>query len=173
MAEELIAIGRIIGHFGYKGEVKVMSLTDFPERFKLLQQVKVNFKGQIFTKQVETVKSHSNGWLFKLSGIDDKETAQEYRGSLLQIDKTEVYPLPEGYYYHFQLIGLQVYDNHRGLLGELTDVIETGANDVYVVKSSRYKEILIPAIKKVILRIDLPGKIMQVDLLPGIIDDEG
>lgn len=173
MSEELIAIGKITGHFGYKGEVKVTPLTDFPERFNRLEQVKVNKKGQIFTKQVESVKSNANGFLLKLSGIDSKETAQEFRGSLLQIEETEVYPLPEGYYYHFQLKGLQVYDNLRGLLGELTDVLETGANDVYVVKSPRYKEILIPAIKEVILKVDLENKMMQVDLLPGIIDDEG
>ena len=150
-----------------------MPLTDFPERFKLLKQVKVNHKGQIITKEVEEVKNHSHGWLLKLSGIDSKETALEYRGSLLQIHESEVYPLPEGYYYHFQLQGLQVHDISRGLLGELTEVLETGANDVYVVKSPRYKEILIPAIKEVILHIDLQEKIMQVDLLPGIIDDEG
>ena len=69
--------------------------------------------------------------------------------------------------------GLQVHDNHRGLLGELTEVLETGANDVYVIKSPRFGEILIPAIKEVIIKVDLENKMMQVDLLPGIIDDEG
>ncbi len=173
MAAELIAIGKIVGHFGYKGEVKIIPLTDFPERFKSLKQVHINCKGQISTKAVEAVKNHGQGWLLKLSGIDDKETAEQYRGSLLQIDETEVYPLPEGCYYYFQLQGLKVYDKRRGFLGELTDIIETGANDVYVVKSESYKEILIPAIKQVIASIDLLAKTMLVDLLPGIIDDEG
>jgi 16S rRNA processing protein RimM len=173
LSEELITIGKIVGHFGYKGEVKVTPLTDFPERFNVLQQVKVNKRGQIFTKRVESLRSNANGFLFKLSDIDSKETAQEFRGSLLQIEETEVYPLPEGYYYHFQLKGLQVHDIRRGLLGELIDVLETGANDVYVIKSSLYGEILIPAIKEVIIKVDLENKMMQVDLLPGIIDDEG
>ncbi len=173
MSEELITIGKIVGHFGYKGEVKVTPLTDFPERFNGLKQIKVNKRGQISIKQVESLKSNANGFIFKLSGIDSKETAQEFRGSLLQIEETEVYPLPEGYYYHFQLKGLQVHDNHRGLLGELTEVLETGANDVYVIKSPRFGEILIPAIKEVIIKVDLENKMMQVDLLPGIIDDEG
>ncbi len=173
MAAELIAIGKIVGHFGYKGEVKIIPLTDFPERFKSLKQVHINYKGQISTKAVEAVKNHGQGWLLKLSGIDDKETADQYRGSLLQVDETEVYPLPEGSYYHFQLQGLKVFDKQRGFLGELTDIIETGANDVYVVESASYKEILIPAIKQVIVSIDLQAKTMLVDLLPGIIDDEG
>lgn len=173
MAEDLIAIGKIVGHFGYKGEVRVVPLTDFPERFKTLKHVYVNCKGQTSSQRVETVKNHANGWRFKLSEINDKETAEKYRGSLLQISENEVFSLPEGYYYYFQLQGLKVYDQQRGFLGELTDIIETGANDVYVVKSERYKEILIPAIKQVIVNIDLPGQAMQVDLLPGIIDDEG
>ena len=150
-----------------------MPLTDFPQRFKQLKIVNVKSKGQVFVKEVETVKNHAHGWVFKLSGIDDKETAEGFRGSMLQVDESEVYPLPEGYYYHYQLKGLKVYDNQRGFLGELADIIETGANDVYVVESERYKEILIPAIKQVIIAVDLQAKTMQVDLLPGIIDDEG
>lgn len=173
MTEKMVAIGKIIGHFGYKGEVKVMPLTDFPQRFKQLKKVNVESKGHVFVKEVETVKNHANGWVLKLSGIEDQETAKEFRGSMLQVDENDVYPLPEGYYYHFQLKGLKVFDNQRGYLGELAYIIETGANDVYVVESERYKEILIPAIKQVITVIDLQAKTMQVDLLPGIIDDEG
>ncbi len=173
MSEELITIGKIVGYFGYKGEVKVTPLTDFPERFNQLKQVKINKKGQVSTINVEKVKVHNDVILVKFSGIDSKEQAQEYRGSLLQIEENEIYPLPEGYYYHFQLKGLQVVDDKKGLLGELTDILETGANDVYAVKSPYYGEILIPAIKEVIKKVDLENKIMQVDLLPGIIDDEG
>jgi 16S rRNA processing protein RimM len=173
LSEELITIGKIVGYFGYKGKVKVAPLTDFPERFDQLKQVKVNNKGQVYTMNVEDVKVHNDVILIKFTGIDSKEHAQEYRGSLLQIKENEIYPLPEGYYYHFQLKGLKVVDEKRGLIGELTDILETGANDVYAVKSPYYGEILIPAIKEVIKKVDLENKTMEVDLLPGIIDDEG
>ena len=96
MSEELITIGKIVGHFGYKGEVKVTPLTDFPERFNGLKQIKVNKRGQISIKQVESLKSNANGFIFKLSGIDSKETAQEFRGSLLQIEETEYILYPKG-----------------------------------------------------------------------------
>ena len=79
--------------------------------------------------------------------------------------------MPEGYFYHFQLQGLSVYDVEKGLLGELTDIIETGANDVYVVDSPQYGEILIPAIKDVILAVKLEEKLMEINLLPGLIED--
>ncbi|HZK00776.1 MAG TPA: ribosome maturation factor RimM, partial [Tissierellaceae bacterium] len=82
-----------------------------------------------------------------------------------------VYPLPEGYYYHFQLEGMDVYDDKLGHLGKLTDVLETGANDVYIVKSEKYGEILIPAIKQVIKAVDVETNIMRVELLEGLIDE--
>jgi 16S rRNA processing protein RimM len=169
----MIAIGKITGHFGYKGEVKVMPLTDFPERFKQLKIVNIKSNGRVFTMEVESVRNYAHGLILKLSDIDDKETAEAFCGGVLQVDETQVYPLPRGYYYHFQLRGLKVYDDKRGFLGILADIIETGANDVYVVESEHYPEILIPAIKQVIKAIDLQAETMQVDLLPGIIDDEG
>lgn len=173
MPAELVSIGKIVGHYGYKGEVKVTPLTDFPQRFEGLKQVMVNKHGAISIAQIEKVKINHNMLLIKFSGIDSKESALEIRGSLLQIEETELYPLPEGYYYHFQLLGLKVFDGRRGFIGILTDVLETGANDVYLIKSDDYGEILIPAIKEVVKKIDLAGKSMQVDLLPGLIDDEG
>lgn len=173
MPAELVSIGKIVGHYGYKGEVKVTPLTDFPQRFEGLKQVMVNKHGEISIAQIEKVKINHNMLLIKFSGIDSKESALEIRGSLLQIEETELYPLPEGYYYHFQLLGLKVFDGQRGFIGILTDILETGANDVYLIKSDDYGEILIPAIKEVVKKIDLAGKSMQVDLLPGLIDDEG
>ena len=173
MPAELVTIGKIIGHFGYKGDVKVTPLTDFPQRFEKLKQVMVNKNGQISVAKIEKVKVNHNMLLVKFSGINSKESAQEIRGSLLQIEESELYPLPEGYYYHFQLTGLKVIDVHRGFIGILADILETGANDVYLIKSSEYGEVLIPAIKEVIKIIDLENQSMQVELLPGLIDDKG
>lgn len=167
----LVSIGKIVGTHGYKGTVKVIPLTDFPERFKNLQQVYLNRNGTVTQVAVESSNVNNQPFLIKLEGIESKEEAQTYRGSLLMVEEKDVFPLPAGVYYHFQLQGLKVYDSERGLLGTLTQILETGANDVYVVDSPRYGEILIPAIRDVIEAVDLDQGEMRVKLLPGLIDE--
>lgn len=172
MPDELIAIGKISSTYGYEGVVKIQPLTDFPGRFNNIRSIRVNRHGKIEELTVENVKPYGNNTiLLKFGGIDSKEQAGEYRGALLMVPENEVYPLPEGYYYHFQLIGMQVYDTEKGLLGELKQIIETGANDVYVVQGDKYGEVLIPAIKEVILDVDTANQKMQIHLLPGLIDE--
>lgn len=168
--DDLISIGKIVGTFGYKGLVRVLPLTDFPERFKKLKEVRLCYEDKVELLVVEETKPHNELYLIKLQGIDSKEEAELYKNSLLKVTEAETYPLPEGYYYHFQLEGMDVYDEKLGILGKLTDVLETGANDVYVVKSEKYGEILIPAIKQVIKVVDIEAKKMYVELLEGLID---
>lgn len=169
--ENLVSIGKIAGTHGYKGTVKVIPLTDFPERFKNLKQVFLNRNGVVTQVAVESSNHNNQPLLMKLAGIETKEEAQTYRGSLLMVEEKDIFPLPEGVYYHFQLQGLKVYDLERGLLGTLTQILETGANDVYVVDSPRYGEILIPAIHDVIEAVDVDQGEMKVKLLPGLIDE--
>ncbi len=167
--DELVSVGKIVGTYGYKGILKVLPLTDFPERLEKLKKVKL-FKGEQTEEiLIESVKPYKDLYLFKFTNIDNKETARQYGNFLLKIEESEIYPLPKGYFYHFELKGLAVFDNERGFLGELTDILETGANDVYVVNSEKYGEILLPAIKDVIVDINLEEKKMQVKLLPGLI----
>lgn len=167
--KDLISIGKIAGTYGYRGMVRIIPLTDFPERFKELKKAIIWQKNKVRDVMVEEARPHGNVYLLKIEGIDSREAAQEYNNALLKIEPSQVYPLPEGYYYHFQLQGLSVYDKEKGLLGELTEILETGANDVYVVKSPEYGEILLPAIKDIILEINLEEKMMLVKLLPGLI----
>ncbi|MDD2619327.1 MAG: ribosome maturation factor RimM [Syntrophomonadaceae bacterium] len=169
-ASELISIGRIAGTYGYAGIVKVVPLTDFPERFNNMRSVKLQIRDEISEVAIESVKPYRDGYLFKFQGIDSREIAQEYQNAHLKIDESELNPLPEGYYYHFQLQGMEVYDEERGCLGVLKEILETGANDVYLIESPKYGEILIPAIKEVILDTDIETRIMKVRLLPGLID---
>ena len=167
---ELIKIGKITGTHGYKGTVKVELLTDFPQRFKNMKTVKISQRNTVVEMTIEACNSHQGKLLMKFKGIDSIEEADKYRNAFLNVAADEVYPLPEGSYYHFQLIGMKVYDLEVGYLGELTDILETGANDVYVVKSEVYGEILIPAIKEVISEVDLNSLCMQVKLLPGLLE---
>lgn len=168
---DLINIGRIVGTFSYDGTVKVYPLTDFPERFKKMKQIRVEHNGKIEEFSVELARPHKEMYLLKLKGIDSMEKAEEYKHAAIVIDQEELMPLPEGEYYHFQLEGLQVIDQQRGTLGVLTEVLATGANDVYVVKSPRYGEVLIPVIQDVVLGVDLEAGEMKVRLLPGLVED--
>ncbi|MDD2585852.1 MAG: ribosome maturation factor RimM [Syntrophomonadaceae bacterium] len=172
MNKEHVTIGKIRGTHGIRGLVKVSPLTEFPQRFKNMHYVMLNRNGDIGSFDIESVQPYKDVYLMKFKGIDSSETAAEYRNALLQIDESDVYPLPEGYYYHFQLEGLSVYDTEKGLLGTIKMIIETGANDVYVIASDKYGEILIPAIKEVILAVDLEQQMMQVKLLPGLIEEK-
>lgn len=167
---ELVTIGKIAGTHGYKGLLKVIPITDFPERFHKLKNVLVDNGKKITELGIMSCTPYKQYYIFKFEGITSMEEAKTYSGSWMKIPENEIYPLPEGVYYHFQLLGLDVFDSELGRIGKITEILETGANDVYVVKSEDSSEILLPAIQDVILHIDLEGKTMQVKLLPGLID---
>lgn len=169
--DDLIGIGRVAGTFSFDGTLRVFPTTDFPERFKKMKRVKLERGGGIEEYAVESARSHKGMYLLKLSGIDSMEKAQEYKNAQVVIGQDELMPLPEGEYYHFQLEGLNVIDEERGLLGKVTEVLGTGANDVYVIQSPKFGEVLIPAIKDVILGVDLAAGEIKVRLLPGLIED--
>jgi 16S rRNA processing protein RimM len=170
--QELIKVGKIVGTHGYKGTVKVEPLTDFPERFKKMKKAKISQGNAITELPLETCTINRGQLLIKFKGIESLEEAAKYRNAYLNVSTDELYPLPEGSYYQFQLIGMKVNDLEKGYLGQLTDIIETGANDVYVIKSDTYGEVLIPAIKDVIYNVDVAQKLMQVKLLPGLLGEE-
>lgn len=171
MNNEMVNIGEICGTHGYRGEVKVRLLTDFPERFSDMSQVWLSKDDKQSLYSIEGYRPYRQFLLLKLSGIESKEEAQNLVRGLLQIDEDELYPLPEGTYYIFQLIGLKVDDIEYGHLGTLVEVLQTGANDVYVVRDGPFGEVLIPAIKEVVQKVDLNSKLMRVKLLPGLINE--
>ncbi|QGT99961.1 16S rRNA processing protein RimM [Candidatus Syntrophocurvum alkaliphilum] len=169
-SKELISIGKISGTHGVRGIIKVIPLTEFPERFNDLEEVIINKDSESKTFNIESVGKHKQHILLKLKEINTREEAQTINHAHLKIPENQVYPLPPGYYYHFQLIGLNVYDEEKGELGKIIDIIETGANDVYVIKSEVYGEILLPAIKQVIKDTDIDNNLMKVELLPGLLE---
>lgn len=170
-SQELIKVGRIVGTHGLKGTVKVVSLTDFPERFQKLQKLKIKQGEMIKELTLETWAFHQDLLLMKFQEINSIEEAVQYRNTFVNVTAEELYPLPEGCYYHFQLLGMRVDDLEKGYLGTITDVLETGANDVYVIKSEVYGEILIPAIKAVIIAVDVLQQQMLIKLLPGLVGE--
>ncbi len=163
-----LAIGQVTRAHGLRGELSVTVLTEFPERFKDTDWVYLGNEQEAEAYRLESYRWHKPNILLKLEGIDDRTQADQLRGLLVQVPVEEAVPLPAGSYYLYQLIGLQVVATTGETLGTLTDVIETGANDVYVVRGEG-KEILLPAIPDVIKSVDLTEGRVVVEVMEGLI----
>jgi 16S rRNA processing protein RimM len=164
-----VLVGEVVKPHGVTGELKIRSITDNPHRFKKLKEV-ILVQGQMSRRlNVENVKVLQDGVYLTLEGIINRDEAEKLRGWAVKIDRVDVPPLKEGWYY-FELEGMRVFEGET-FLGMLTQVIQTGANDVYLVKGSR-GEICIPALKTVVKNVDVPGKRMDVELPPGLLDGD-
>lgn len=152
---------------GVRGEVRVRPHTDLPERFTWLETVYV---GEVDPRPlaVEGVRFHKDLVLLKLGGYDSREEAAALKGELLQVPMTEAIPLAEDEYFLYQLIGLAVVTDEGESLGELVEVLETGANNVFVVRGER-GDILLPDTSEVIVDIDFENGRLTVHLLPGLL----
>jgi 16S rRNA processing protein RimM len=145
-----VAVGRIGAPWGVRGDVKVRPLTDFPERFRPGASLWVG------GRRYEVRRSRWSGGLvyLGLSDIDSREAAGEMRGALLEVPEGDLTPLPEGQYYRFQIIGLEVYTPQGSCLGRVAEILSTGSNDVYVVRGGP-RELLVPALEDVVQEVDL------------------
>ena len=163
-----LEIGQIVNTFGIKGMVKVQPFTDDIEQFENLKTIYIKNKSEQKEYEIEEVKYHKNMILLKLKGINNIEEANLLRQSYLLKDREKEEPLKEGTYYIVDLLGLEVYDDNGNLLGTLEDIFNTGSNDIYVVKNELGKQILLPAIKDVIKKIDMEKRKITVHLIPGL-----
>ncbi len=165
---EYLSIGQIINIHGFRGDVKVYPLTDDISRFKKLKEVYVEENTQLVKYEVESLKFLSNTIAMKLKGIDTEEAANKLRNFYVKVDRKSAVKLPKDSYFICDLIDLEVYDGKSGRLGTVGDVLQTGSNDVYVVKTGG-KDILIPALKEVVKEIDMKNKKIMVELPEGLI----
>ena len=161
-------IGQIVNTYGIKGFLKVVPFTDDAKRFEKLKSVYIELKGQKEEAIIEEVKYSKNLVLLKIKGIDTIEQAEKYKNATLKIDRENAVELPENTYFVVDLIGLDVYTLEGENLGKVEDIFKTGSNDVYVVKDSLGKQILLPAIESVIKQVDLKNSKIIVNLLEGL-----
>lgn len=166
---EMFVVGKIVNTHGVKGELKVMPSTDDPTRFEKLKEIYVERK-KIESYEIESVRYHKGMVLLKLKGVTDMTAAELFKGALLKIDRKDSLPLAEDEYYIADLYGMEVYTcEEERYLGEIVDVIYTGSNDVYAVrKPDRAKDLLLPAIKQVVKKVDVSQNKMHVTLLEGL-----
>ncbi len=161
-----ITIGFITAVFGNKGEIKVNVTTEFPsDRFIPDKKVKVLLEdGNIIEKEIEDVRWQNKILIVKFKDCDSISSAENLISLQIVIEGNELHELPEDTYYIHQIIGLKVYNLKEEYLGEITDCFQTGGNDIYVVNTGN-SEILVPALKDVVKKVDLDQKIIHVDLL--------
>ena len=165
-APRRIAVGRINGPWGLQGHVKVTPLTSNPQRLQPGSELIVDGE----RRHVLDVASPKGYPCVLFDGYHNRNGAETLKGALIEIEEDELPELAPDQYYVHQLIGLQVVTTDGDHLGSLEDVLRPGANDVYLVKRRKAKDILIPAIADVIVRVDLEAGEMLIDALPGLLE---
>ncbi|MBN1994611.1 MAG: 16S rRNA processing protein RimM [Anaerolineae bacterium] len=163
-----LAIGKVVRAHGLRGEVSIAVLTEFPERFKTTEWVYLGDQFEATAYRLESFRWHKQNVLLTLAGVTDRTQAEQLKGQFVQVPVEQAVPLPEDAYYFYQLIGLDVVTIAGQHLGIVTDIVETGANDVYVVEHDG-QEILLPAIADVVKSIDLETGQMVVEVIEGLI----
>lgn len=167
--EQMLRVGVITSTHGVRGEVKVFPTTDDAKRFKTLKKVILDGREPL-ELPIEQVKFFKNMVILKFKGYDNINDVETWRQRDLLITRDQAVELKEDEYFITDLIGLTVVNEEEAVLGRVKDVLETGANDVYVVELTGGKELLLPAIKDCILNVDLEGGRMKVHVLDGLMD---
>lgn len=168
--EQFLRVGVISSTHGIRGEVKVYPTTDDPERFLELDEVILDTGREHKILEIEGVKFFKNQVILKFKGYDNINDIEKYLKKDLLVDREHAVELGENENFIADLIDMEVVTDEGKVLGTLTDVIETGANDVYAVKTPEGKEILLPAIRDCILDVDVDEKRMTVHVMEGLLD---
>ena len=167
--DNYLRVGVISSTHGIKGEVKVYPTTDNLERFRSLKQVFLDTGKDYIELEIEGVKFFKQQAILKFKGFDNINDIEKYKGRDLLVTRENAVKLEEGEYFIYDLIGSKVVTEEGDTLGELTEVMTTGANDVYIVKTPDGKEILLPYISECILDIDITNKVIRAHILPGLL----
>lgn len=166
--EDLLQVGVITTTHGIRGEVKVFPTTDDANRFKQLKQVILDNGKEKRDLEIVSVKFFKNQVIVKFKGLDNINDVEKYRKAGLYVTRENAVPLRENEYFIADLIGLAAVSDEGEELGTVTDVLQTGANDVYVIGKTGNAELLVPAIRDCIKAVDLEEKKMTIHLLPGL-----
>ena len=167
--EQLLQVGVISSTHGVRGEVKVFPTTDDVKRFKKLKKVILDTGKEQLPLEIEGVKFFKQFVILKFRGIDNINDIEKYKGKRLLVDREHAVKLKKDEYFIADMFGMDVFTEDGELFGALKDVMETGANDVYIIEMSDGKEVLVPAIKQCILDVDIENRKMVIHLLEGLV----
>ena len=169
---DYLQIGKIVNTHGVKGEIRLIPLTDDPHRFDELEWAYIEKNNTMVKHDILNVKYVKGFVILKLSGIDTMDAADALKDCFILVDRSHAIKLPEDSFFICDLLGSTVIDENDTELGQLADILQTGSNDVYVVKNESGKEILIPALKSVVRAISPEKKRIDVTIPKGLLDNE-
>lgn len=167
--EQFLQVGVISSTHGVRGEVKVFPTTDDANRFRKLKTVILDTGREHLTLEIEGVKFFKQFVILKFKGIDNINEIEKYKGRSLLVDREHAVKLKKNEYFVADMIGISVFTEDGKPFGILKDVMETGANDVYIIESPEYGEVLIPAIRQCIFEVDIENQRMVIHLMEGLV----
>lgn len=167
--EQLLQVGVITQTHGVRGEVKVFPTTDDPQRFKKLKHVVLDTGKETLPLEIQSVKFFKQFVILKFKGIDNINDIERYKRCPLLVEREDAVELEEDEYFIADMIGMDVVTEDGEVFGTLKDVMETGANDVYIIDSKAHGEVLVPAIRECILDVDIEARKMKIHLMEGLI----
>ena len=171
MENNYLRVGVIANTHGIRGEAKVFPTTDDVNRFEMLKEVILDTGNEYITLKVQSVKYFKNMVIMKFKGIDNIDDIEKFKGKDLLVTRENAVHLEENEYFIADLIDMEVFNEDGEKLGIIFDVMQTGANDVYVIKlDENGKELLLPNIDECILDVNIEDKIMKVHVLEGLLD---
>jgi len=162
---QFITIGKILSPWSTEGQLKVEVLTDFPRRFTPSSRVYIKRK----PATINNLEWRRDKAIIKLDTVNSVREAEKLRGQLIEIRQSQLQVLPEGQYYHFQLVGMNVQTTQGEFLGKITEILTTPNNDTYIVNGER-GEILIPAAKDIVQSVDIEKRCLVIEPIKGLLD---
>lgn len=168
--EDLLRVGIITSPHGIAGEVNVFPTTDDINRFSILKQCVLKTEKETLNLDVTGIKFHKNMVILRFKQFNNINQIEKFRQAELFVTRENAVPLEEGEYFICDLIGLSVVDENGTKIGRITDVLKTGANDVYEVTNDENKTYLFPVIKECVLNVDLEVKVVTVHVMKGLLD---
>ena len=166
-------IGKIVNTHGLRGEVRVLSNTDFPEeRFAVGEKVAAFMPGskEPLTFKIKASRQHKQFYLLTFEGFDDINLVEKYKGAELKVSEDQLFELEENEFYYFEIIGCEVFTDEGSLVGTVTEILTPGANDVWVVKTPEKKDVLIPYIESIVKNISINDKKIVIHVMEGLLD---
>lgn len=170
MSEKLFEVGKIVNTHGVKGEVRVVRITDFSERFNIGNTLYIKHVDKLLPLTITNHRRHKQFDLLHFSGYETIDDVQPLINQTLYIKEEQLTPLPEGEYYYYEIIGCEVITTEGESIGVVDHILAPGANDVWVVKRPDGKEALIPYIDDVVKQVDVQNKLITIELMEGLLD---
>lgn len=173
MTCEFVAVAEVTAPQGIRGEVRALPLTDFPDRFKPSLRLRARTGDGVAVLEVESARQHRGFVVMKFAGVDSVDDAERLRGAILEVPRSETWPLEPGRYYFYEIEGLDVVTTEGRRLGKVARVVRGVANDIYEVKVNGPggrpgRTVLVPAVREIVKSIDLGRGRMTIELIPGL-----